>query len=153
MYDGRNTSAIAANPVNTPQVHLCNVYIRRIVTCEIQVMKLISIAVLILLLLAGCNKDKDQLASGTVMQPGGCFSDSWIIAIDNPDPGNHNFLRTPAFPGGTFYHCGNAVFLRLSPAFAVAGTKIRFKAGEIEVTCLSYSEAPNHVKLVKIFKL
>src|SRR5688572_19638090 len=110
-------------------------------------MKSISFVGLMLVVLAGCDKDNDQFATGTVMQAAGCYPDSWLIAVDNPDPRHHDFIRPTSFSTATLFNCSNAVFIRLTSAFAKPGSKIRFVAGEIELSCLSYSEAPNHIKV------
>ncbi|MGZ8523664.1 MAG: hypothetical protein ACXWV1_04505 [Chitinophagaceae bacterium] len=99
----------------------------------------------LLLTLISCKKDNDNFTTGTVDIKAGCFTDSWLIAIDNPNPEKHSFLRNTAFPTATLYNCSNAVFINLPASLAVPGKKIRFIYVDMQVSCLSYSEAPNHI--------
>ena len=92
-----------------------------------------------------CKKDNDNFATGIVHVTGGCFSDSWLVAIDNPNPEKQKFLRKTNFATGTFYNCSNAVYMRLPSSLAVTGTRIRFSWTGTEASCLSFSEAPNHI--------
>ncbi len=109
---------------------------------------------ILFLFVTSCKKDKDNFVTGTVQVKGGCFSDSWLIAIDNPDPAKHTFLRAANFPTGTLYNCSNAVFIRLTPALAKAGIKIRFSGITNHLgSCLSFSEAPNHIEVKEISRL
>ncbi len=112
----------------------------------------LSIFVLLFAFLS-CKKDKDNVATGTVDIKAGCFTDSWLIAIDNPNPERHAFLRNTAFPSGTIYNCSNAVFISLPPSLAVTGRKIRFFYVETQASCLSYSEAPNHITVKNLSRL
>jgi hypothetical protein len=100
-----------------------------------------------------CKKDKDNFVTGTVSVKAGCFSDSWLIAVDNPDPGGHSFLCTAPVPAATFYNCSNAVLISLPSSLAVAGTKIRFSYTDTQPSCLSYSAAPNHIKVKNLSRL
>ena len=98
-----------------------------------------------------CKKDNDNSITGTVQVKGGCFLDSWLVAIDNPDPAKHSFLRATSFATATLYNCSNAVFITLMPELAKAGTKIRFSGiTNYGVSCLSSSEAPNHITAEKM---
>lgn len=109
---------------------------------------------LLFLFITSCKKDKDNFVTGTVQVKGGCFSDTWLIAVDNPDPAKHSFLRAANFPTGTLYDCSNAVFIRLTPALAKAGIKIRFSGITNHLgSCLSFSEAPNHIEVKEISRL
>ncbi|MGZ8557876.1 MAG: hypothetical protein ACXWWC_06075 [Chitinophagaceae bacterium] len=109
---------------------------------------------LLFLFIISCKKEKDNFVTGIVQVKGGCFSDSWLIAIENPDLEKHTFLRAANFPTGTLYNCSNAVFIRLSVAFANAGTKVRFSGITNNLgSCLSFSEAPNHIEVKEIFRL
>lgn len=100
-----------------------------------------------------CKKDNDNLITGTVQVKAGCLSDSWLVAIDNPDPAKHSFLRGSFVPTGTFYNCSNAVFMSLPASLAKAGIRVRFSHDRIMASCLSYSEAPNHITVKKISAL
>lgn len=104
--------------------------------------------------ITSCKKEKDNFITGTVQVKGGCFSDSWLIAIDNPDPAKHSFLRAANFPTGTFYNCSNAVYLSLPAALDGGGIKIRFSGITNHLgSCLSFSEAPNHIEAKEISRL
>lgn len=100
-----------------------------------------------------CKKDNDGFVTGTVQVKAGCFADSWLIAIDNPDPGVHSFLCTPPVPAATLYNCSNAVFITLPSSMAIAGTKIRFSHTDTQPSCLSYSAAPNHITVKNLSRL
>jgi hypothetical protein len=101
--------------------------------------------IFLLLTFISCKKDNDKLVTGTVDIKGGCFTDSWLIAIDNPNPEKHSFLRKTTFPTATLYNCSNAVFITLPASLAKPGKKIRFTYVNMQGSCLSYSEAPNHI--------
>jgi hypothetical protein len=110
----------------------------------------------LVLLISGisCKKDNDNFVTGTVQVKRGCFSDSWLIAIDNPDPSKHSFLRTTTFASATFYNCSNAVFIDLPSSLAITGTRIRFSHIDTQpFSCLSYSEAPNHITVKNLSRL
>lgn len=92
-----------------------------------------------------CKKDNDNFATGIVNVKGGCFQDSWLIAIDNPDPKKHSFLCATPVTTATFYNCSNAVFISLPSSLAVAGTRIRFSWTSTEPSCFSFAQAPDHI--------
>lgn len=97
-----------------------------------------------------CKKDNDNSITGTVQVKGGCFPESWLVAIDNPDPAKHSFLRATGFTTATLYNCSNAVIISLPSSLAKAGTRVRFSYDSTMPSCLSYSEAPNHITVKKI---
>jgi len=115
--------------------------------------KILFFILIFLVSFISCKKDNDNSPTGTVQIKGGCFSDSWLVAIDNPDPAKHSFLRGTFVPTGTFYNCSNAVFISLPAPLAKAGTRVRFSYDRIMASCLSYSEAPNHIIVKKISAL
>ena len=92
-----------------------------------------------------CKKDKGNFTTGIVQLKGGCFSDSWLVAIDNPDLQKHSFLCPADFTTSTLYDCSNAVFMHLPSPLAITGTRIRFSWTSTVASCLSYSRAPNHI--------
>jgi len=100
-----------------------------------------------------CKKDDENYVTGTVQVKAGCLSDSWLVAIDNPDPAEHSFLCNGTVTVATFYNCSNAVFISLPSSLAVAGTRIRFSYIQTDASCLSYSAAPNHIKVKKLSRL
>jgi len=115
--------------------------------------KVILFILVLLLTFISCKKDNDNFVTGTVDIKSGCFTDSWLIAIDNPNPEKHSFLRNTAFPTATLYNCSNAVFINLPSSLAVTGRKIRFSYVDMQVSCLSYSEAPNHITVKNLSRL
>ena len=100
-----------------------------------------------------CKKDQDNFATGTVIEKKGCFGDSFLVAIDDPDPSKHKFLRATIQSCAACYNCSNAAFLHLSPPFTTTGTRIRFSFTGTETSCLSSSEAPEHITVKNIVKL
>lgn len=111
----------------------------------------------ICLLLAGflsCKKDNDGVATGTVLNQNGCFSDYYLVVIDNPDYSKHSFLRPSVLSScATCFNCSNSAFVQLASPFATPGTRIRFSYIESIPSCLSSSEAPGHVKVKNLVKL
>ena len=107
-----------------------------------------------LLSFISCKKDNDNSITGTVQVKAGCLSDSWLVAIDNPDPAKHSFLcaDTVAIVLATYYNCNNSVYIRLPSSLAVAGTRIRFSYIQTD-SCLSYSAAPPHIQVEKLSRL
>ena len=101
-----------------------------------------------------CSKNGDDFVTGRVEIKAGCFDDSWLVSIDNPDAGGkHPFLRETT-SGGTLYNCSNAVFINLPSSLAEQGTRIRFKFTDAQIfSCLSYSEAPTHIKVKNLSRV
>ena len=100
-----------------------------------------------------CKKDDDNSVTGTVQVKAGCLSDSWLVAIDNPDPAEHSFLCAGTVAVATYYNCSNAVYISLPSSLAVAGSRIRFIYIQTDVSCLSYSAAPNHIQVKNLSQL
>jgi hypothetical protein len=107
---------------------------------------------LLLISFLSCKKENDEFITGTVIEAGGCFGDSFLVAIDNPDLSEHSFLR-PAVICPACYNCSNAVFISLSSSLRNPGARIKFLYTELQVSCLSYSEAPNHITVRKLSRL
>jgi hypothetical protein len=99
-----------------------------------------------------CKKDNDNLISGTVKVKAGCLSDSWLVAIDNPNLAKHSFLcaDSVAVVLATYYNCNNSVYISLPSSLAVEGTRIRFSYIQTDPSCLSYSAAPPHIQVNKL---
>lgn len=108
---------------------------------------------LVLAFFLSCQKDNDAFATGTVMEQSGCFADSYLVAIDNPGSSTQPFLRPTVLTCVACYNCSNAVFIRLSSPFSTIGAKIKFSYIETELTCLSSSEAPNHITVKNLSRL
>jgi len=100
-----------------------------------------------------CKKDNDKLVVGTVIGQSGCFTDSKLVAIDNPDSSKQPFLRPTVLACAACYNCSNAVFIRLPSTFSTIGARIMFSYLETEGSCLSSSEAPNHIKVKNLSRL
>ncbi len=108
-------------------------------------MKELNLALLLLaILLFGCKKNLDgHDVRGTVIQKGGCFTNSWLVKINNTAAANDYLCEaTLSSPGG--YDCTNAVFVELPASLAEAGKDIRFDITGTQLTCLSSSFAPMH---------
>lgn len=101
-----------------------------------------------------CEKDNDSLVIGTLIEQKGCFADSYLVAIDNPDFSNQPFLRPTVLSACVAcYNCSNAVFIRVPASFATTGTRIKFAYGSTEISCLSSSEAPAHITVKNLSRL
>ena len=99
-----------------------------------------------------CKKENSLLVSGIVVESKGCLPDSWLVAILDPDFSKHPFLHPTVLDCAACYNCSNSVFISLNPELAVPGTKIRFEYDQTEVSCLSSSEAPEHIRVKEIYK-
>ncbi len=99
-----------------------------------------------------CKKENSLLVSGIVVESKGCLPDSWLVAILDPDFSKHPFLHPTVLDCAACYNCSNSVFISLNPDLAVPGTKIRFEYDRTEVSCLSSSEAPEHIRVKEIYK-
>jgi hypothetical protein len=103
--------------------------------------------------ICSCKKDHDVFVIGIVIQKSGCFQDSYLVAIENPDFSQHPFLRPSIQSCVACYDCSNAVYVRLNTGFEIPGTKIRFQYKATDISCLSYSEAPPHIVVKNISKI
>lgn len=106
----------------------------------------------LLILGLSCSKNNDNFVTGRVEVKGGCFADSWLVSIDNPNPQKYSFLRATVL-SGTAFNCSNAVFISLPLSLSSQGTRIRFTYTGTEISCLSSSEAPNHIKVKNLARL
>jgi len=111
--------------------------------------------VLLLCPFISCKKENDPSVTGTLIEPKGCFfADSYLVAIDSPDFSNHSFLRPTVLSSCiACYNCSNAVFIRVPAAFAAAGTRIKFSYVRTEISCLSASEAPEHITVKNLSRI
>jgi hypothetical protein len=109
--------------------------------------KMIPVCLLLIAFFVSCRKENETLITGTVISPGGCFQDSWLVAIDNPDFSDHPFLRPTVLSCAPCYNCSNSVFIRLTGTLGSPGTRIRFAYHESVPSCLSSSEAPEHIRV------
>jgi hypothetical protein len=108
---------------------------------------------LLLIFFLSCKKDNDGSATGTVIEKSGCFADSYLVAIQNPNPSNQPFLRPTVLSCAACYNCSNAVFIRLSTDLSNPGTRIKFQYNDTQASCLSSSEAPVHITVKKLSRL
>lgn len=109
---------------------------------------------LLLIAVLSCKKNNEDFVTGTVTDQSGCFGDSYLVAIDNPDFSKQPFLRPSVIPACVAcYNCSNSVFIRLSPSFNIPGTRIKFLYDDTQLSCLSSSEAPNHITVKKVSRL
>ncbi|MCG2614755.1 hypothetical protein LZZ85_10705 [Terrimonas sp. NA20] len=97
------------------------------------------------LLLAGCGRDKDEYISGIVIEKSGCLPDSYLVELPGEVGKKKPYLCETTVPLATLLNCTNSVYIRLPPALAIAGKKIRFLYVDTQPSCLSYSFAPQHI--------
>ena len=101
-----------------------------------------------------CKKDNEGFVNGTVIEQSGCFADSYLVAINNPNFSKQTFLRPAVISAcAACYNCSNAVFIRLSSPFNTPGTRIKFLYADTQPSCLSASEAPNHITVKNLSRL
>ncbi len=114
--------------------------------------KLFTILILILLFSA-CKKNNELFVTGEVVSKNGCFQDAYLVAINNPDPSRHKFLRSAFITCTACYNCSNSVFIRLPDDMNDIGLKIRFRYSATDISCLSSSDAPQHIQVTDLSKL
>jgi hypothetical protein len=104
--------------------------------------------------LLSCKKDNANFATGTVLNQNGCGNDYYLVVVDNPDFTRHEFLR-PSFSSSCAmcFNCSNSAFVLLPSSLTAPGTRIRFSFAESIPSCLSSSEAPEHIKVKTVVKL
>ena len=105
------------------------------------------ICFLLVIFFNGCKKDKDDFVTGTVVSKGGCWSTSYLVTIDNPDFTEHKFLRPSVLACFACPSISNSAYIKLTPDLSSPGTRIRFAFVETIPSCLSSSEAPNHIEV------
>jgi hypothetical protein len=109
---------------------------------------------LLLFSFISCKKDSNGFVTGTVIDKSGCFADSYLVAINNPDFSKQPFLRPSVLSScAACYNCSNAVFIRLSSSFSNPGTRIKFLYSDTQPSCLSSSEAPAHITVKNLSRL
>jgi hypothetical protein len=109
---------------------------------------------LLLIFFLSCKKGNDGIATGTVIGKSGCFADSYLVAIQNPDFSKQPFLRPSVLSScAACYDCSNAVFIRLSSSYSNPGTRIKFLYHDTQASCLSSSEAPAHITVKNLSRL
>jgi len=111
------------------------------------------ICILLLSFFTGCSKDKGDFVSGTVVAKGGCCSTSWLVTIDNPDFTVHKFLRPTVLACFACPNVSNSVYIKLTSGLSSPGTRIRFVFDKSIPSCLSSSEAPNHIEVKNLRRL
>jgi hypothetical protein len=101
---------------------------------------------LLLVSFTSCKKDHEKFVTGVLLEKSGCFGDSCLLAINNPDFSNQPFLRSTGISSCvTCYNCSNAVFLSLHSSFSNTGNMIEFFYNDTQDYCLSSSGAPAHI--------
>jgi hypothetical protein len=105
------------------------------------------ICLLLAILFTGCKKEKGDFVTGTVVSKGGCWNTSYLVTIDNPDFTDHKFLRPTVLACFACPNVSNSVYIKLTPDLSSPGTRIRFVFVETIPSCLSSSEAPNHIEV------
>jgi hypothetical protein len=98
-----------------------------------------------------CEKDNASLSvKGKAVQKGGCYSDTYIVEIKDPDFSRHSFLKPAAPACDDCYNCSNIVIIHLPPSLAKVGNKIRFEYIDTELSCSASTAAPNHINVKKL---
>ncbi|MET0462856.1 MAG: hypothetical protein ABW007_06870 [Chitinophagaceae bacterium] len=95
--------------------------------------------------LSGCSRDKDDYIQGIVIENQGCWDDSYLVELPGEAGKKRPYLCETSIPLATLLNCTNAVYVRLPPALAIPGKKIRFLYVDTHPSCLSYSFAPQHI--------
>ncbi|MGN6292367.1 MAG: lipoprotein [Chitinophagaceae bacterium] len=98
-----------------------------------------------ILVLAACNKGKENESTGEVVEKKGCYPDSYLVKLTNPGNPEASFVCPQTTPVATEYNCTNAVFIHLPLELGIPGKKIRFVFSREEVSCLSYTNSPRHI--------
>jgi hypothetical protein len=101
------------------------------------------------IILTACTKEKNFVATGTVINNLGCFANTSMVEIDNPDPAKFSFICNENQPG---LNCKNAVFIMNMPAhLAVPGKKVTFSIWkDMGLQCLSSSYGAHHLEVMDI---
>lgn len=107
-----------------------------------------------ILLICSCKKDElKQTVMATVQQKGGCFGNSWLVLIEDPDPDRYSFICKTSMPPGSSssFNCTNSIYIVNLPAsMAKLGTRISFSGWKELASCLSSSFAATHVEAYNI---
>lgn len=112
------------------------------------------IVAFILLFLFSCKKEKSKWITATVMQSAGCFPNSWLVKLDNPDASKYSFLCNPT--QATFFasttNCTNsAIILDLPASLSQPGTLIKFSQWTDKgLLCFSSTLAPHHLEVTDV---
>jgi hypothetical protein len=112
----------------------------------------LAVAVSLVLITNSCKKENRIVITGTVKIRSGCYTHSWLVAIDQPDSSGHSFICTRTPPVGTYYNCSNAVYITNMPQeFAAEGKRLKFsKWKDNGIMCLSSSYAPHHLDVTDL---
>lgn len=107
------------------------------------------IVVLAAFLFFSCKKDSAGWITATVVKQG-CYPNSWIVKINNPNPQKQTFLCDPmqAMASSSTTNCGNtAVILDLPVELAQADKQIKFSRWKDKgLLCFSSTLAPHHLE-------
>jgi len=76
-----------------------------------------------------------------------------LVTIDNPDFTKHKFLRPTVLACFACPNVSNSAYIKLTPDLSSPGTRIRFNFDKTVPSCLSSSEAPNHIEVKNLRKL
>ena len=106
-----------------------------------------------MLLFSACKKNKELFVNGEVVSKNGCFQDAYLVAIIDPDPSRHKFLRPSLLACTACFNCSNSAYIRIPDGIINIGSRIRFRYAGTDVSCLSSSEAPPHIRVSDLSKL
>ena len=113
-------------------------------------MKKLVVAFVFLSILS-CNKEDDQWITGTVVQDHGCFPNTWLVRLDNPNYLKYSFLCDPSAVTMSSWtnNCDNSVFILDLPLhLRQTGTRIKFSKWEDKgLLCFSSIFAPHHLEV------
>jgi hypothetical protein len=109
------------------------------------------VAACFLFFLFSCKKENNRWITATVSQIPGCYPNSWMVTIDNPNASRHPFLcdRTVSTASSSTTNCGNSVMIINLPApLHQPGTQIKFSKWEDKgLLCFSSTLAPHHLEV------
>ncbi len=106
-----------------------------------------------MLLFSACKKNKELFVTGEIISKSGCFQDAYLVAVIDPDLSRHKFLRPSLIACTACYDCSNSAYIRLPDGMNDIGSRIRFRYAGTDISCLSSSEAPPHIRVSDLSKL
>lgn len=99
----------------------------------------------------GCDKESMNGIEGIVLEEGGCFPNSWVVRVIDPERLEISLLCADS-QSTAMYDCSNSFFMTLPPDLAKAGTHIVFTGPRIVPTCFSSTGKPPHVEVSRMWK-
>jgi len=104
----------------------------------------------VLILFFSCKKENTKWITAIVTQSG-CFPNSWLVKLDDPDRAKYPFLCEPtqAMLSSSTTNCGSsAVILNLPATLSQPNTRIKFSQWTDKgLLCFSSTLAPHHLEV------